>query len=131
MGDMAELTLRRTGGSVTLAIPPRMLEKFGLAVGDSVCVTQDGTRMVLEPSRPHEEPLVVTPELRRLIGEVHESAAAAHQTIEQALAPQPVLPPLDEDAIRQRVMATLDDVAADHMLDALSKRYGSTEGLEA
>lgn len=131
MDDIAELTLRRTGGSITLAIPPRMLEKFGLTVGDSVSVTQDGSRMVLEPSRPREEPLVVTPELRSLIDEVHERAAAAHQTTERAMAPQPVVLPLDEEAIRKRVVAALDDATVDRMLDTLSKRYGPTEGCDA
>ena len=131
MGDIAELTLRRKGGFVTLAIPPRMLEKLGLTVGDSVSVTQDGSRLVLEPSRPHEEPLVVTPELRSLIDEVHERAATAHHTTERAMAPQPVVPPLDEEAIRKRVVAALDDATVERMLDTLSKRYGPTEGCDA
>ncbi|MGO8693156.1 MAG: antitoxin [Rectinemataceae bacterium] len=51
---MYTTNLRKVGGSVMLAVPPALLDILHLRVGETVAVTVDGRRLVVEPQeRPH------------------------------------------------------------------------------
>jgi len=46
---MHQTNLRKVGGSVMLAVPPSILEILELKVGETVGVTVEGGRLVVEP----------------------------------------------------------------------------------
>ena len=46
---MLTTTLRRVGGSVMLTVPPAILDLLHLRAGETVGVTVDGGRLVIEP----------------------------------------------------------------------------------
>jgi antitoxin ChpS len=47
---MLTTTLRKVGGSVMLTVPPAILDLLHLRVGETVGVTVDGGRLVIESS---------------------------------------------------------------------------------
>lgn len=49
---MHTVTLRRAGGSIMLTVPPAIASALGLAPGDSVGLRVEGTRLVMERTRP-------------------------------------------------------------------------------
>jgi antitoxin ChpS len=48
---MLTTTLRKVGGSVMLTVPPAILDLLHLRAGETVGVTVDGGRLVIEPTR--------------------------------------------------------------------------------
>ena len=48
---MLTTTLRKVGGSVMSTVPPAILELLHLRAGETVGVTVDGGRLVIEPTR--------------------------------------------------------------------------------
>jgi antitoxin ChpS len=46
---MHRTNLRKVGGSVMLAVPPAILETLHLQVGETVGITIDGGRLLIEP----------------------------------------------------------------------------------
>ncbi|MBX3073432.1 antitoxin [Candidatus Obscuribacterales bacterium] len=46
---MHTTNLRKVGGSVMLAVPPALLEQMHLQAGASVCLTLEGSKLVVEP----------------------------------------------------------------------------------
>jgi antitoxin ChpS len=49
---MPAVKLRKVGGSVTVAIPPHILDALSLKAGSEVDVKVDQGRVVLEPAKP-------------------------------------------------------------------------------
>jgi antitoxin component of MazEF toxin-antitoxin module len=117
-----DVTVRRTGGSLTIAIPKTVTTQLGLSESDVLKMEVDSHlhRLVLTPAVTEHQDLPDDPELLTLIAEIHASVARTREAVNVALAPLPTQKTVDEDRVREEVRSAITDEMADEILDTLA-----------
>jgi antitoxin ChpS len=72
---MHTIQLRKVGGSVMLAVPPAILEQFGLGPGATVGMEVEGGRVIIEPTKK------IRYSLEELLAECDPSAEPSEEDI--------------------------------------------------